>query len=86
MIVYTKAPGGSGISQMLRASKSQPPARPGLGHAPGLRRGWNWSKGRSEARAGLGHGANLDVGTMGAWSGKRGWGGHVPLILKFSNH
>ena len=86
MIVYTKAPGGDSTSQMLRANKRQPPAGPGLGHAPSLGRGWNWSKGRSEAQAGLGHGASLDVGIMGAWSGERGWGGHVPLILKFSNH
>ena len=86
MIVYTKALGGGGTSQMLRAGKRQPPGRPGLGHAPGLGRGQNWSRGRSEARAGLRHGASLDVGTMGAWSGERKWGGHVLLILKFSNH
>ena len=86
MIVYTKAPGGGGTSQMLQVSKRQPPAGLRFGHAPGLRRGRNWSRDRFEARVGLGHGASLDVGAMGAWSGEKGWGGHVPLILKFSNH
>ena len=86
MIVYTKASTGGGTSQMLRAGKWQPPAGPGLGHASGLGQGEELEQRQVRGKSGSRAWGKVGRKHNGAASWKKGWGDHVLLILKFSNH
>ena len=72
MIVYTKAPRGGGISQMLRAGKWQPPAGPGLGHTPGLGQGEELEQGRVLCKSGSRAWSKVGRRDNGAGSWERG--------------